>query len=173
MKLFLWNYGMFEQMKFCGGFIISILMGITRDKGPLCIPDLRQIYLYWQWFSGTPEKLLVRGFILSLVPCELPVHGDKTSAGSVLDCLIKVGGECTVFSTLPVLYTPNWTTVCPVMQIFMGGGKHLSLMGGGNSVTGMFYPFGCIASTPGPWVRVTLGSAARYAYPVLDASPEC
>jgi len=29
------------------------------------------------------------------------------------------------------------------------------------------------ASTPGPWVGVTLGSAARYAYPALDASPVC
>ena len=45
-ETFLWIYGMFEQMKFCGGFIISILMGITCDEGPLCIPDLRQIYLY-------------------------------------------------------------------------------------------------------------------------------
>jgi len=30
-----------------------------------------------------------------------------------------------------------------------------------------------VASTPGPWVGVTLGSAARYAYPALDASPVC
>ena len=52
--------------------------------------------------------------------------GDKTSAGSVLDCPIKVGGDCSVFSTLLVLYTPNWTTVYPVMQVLMGGGTLLS-----------------------------------------------
>ena len=55
-ETFLWIHGMFEQMKFCGDFKISILMGITCDEGPLCIPDLRQIYLYWQWPFGTPEK---------------------------------------------------------------------------------------------------------------------
>ena len=31
------------------------------------------------------------------------------------------------FSTLLVLYTPNWTTVYPVMQVLMGGGTLLSL----------------------------------------------
>ena len=39
--------------------------------------------------------------------------GDKTSAGSVLDCPIKVGGESTVFSTLLVLYSQlNYCVSC-------------------------------------------------------------
>ena len=40
-------------------------------------------------------------------------YGGKTSAGSVLDCPIKVGGESTVFSTLLVLYSQlNYCVSC-------------------------------------------------------------
>ena len=45
-ETFLLNYGMFEKMKFCGGFITSIVMGTTCNEGPLHTTDLRQIYLY-------------------------------------------------------------------------------------------------------------------------------
>ena len=45
-ETFMCNYGMFEQIKFCGGFIVSILMGTTCDEGPLRITDLRRIYMF-------------------------------------------------------------------------------------------------------------------------------
>ena len=126
-------------------------MGTTCNEGPLHTTILRQIYLYWQWPFGTPEKIVGTWLQVIIGAMWIAKPWGETSAGSVLDCPIKVGGECAVFSTVPVLYTPNWTTVYPVMQVLMGGGKLMSSRFGfllfiicflGDPVTYLFYPSG-------------------------------
>ena len=69
------------------------------------------------------------------------------------------------------------------MQVLMGGGKLMSSRFGflrfmicflGDSATYIFYPSGSKCRLdPRALSCVTLGSAARYAYPALDASPVC
>ena len=126
-------------------------MGTTCNEGPLHTTILRQIYLYWQWPFGTPEKLLVRGFMLSLVPCDLPGHGGLNLCWFSSWLSYKSGRREYSFFLLCWSYTPNWTTVYPVMQVLMGGGKLMSSRFGfllfmmcffGDSATCMYYPSG-------------------------------
>ena len=80
-------------------------MGTTCNEGPLHTTILRQIYLYWQWPFETPEKIVGTWLHVIIGAMWIARPWRVTSAGSVLDCPIKVGEESTVFSTLLVLYS--------------------------------------------------------------------
>ena len=110
--------------------------------------------------------------------------GDKTSAGSVLDCPIQVGGECSVFfqSAGPIYSQLNNCVSC--YAGFDGWWYSFEfevwILAVYDPVSLAIPWLACsihlgrsIASTPGPCVGVTLGSAAQYAYPALDASLVC
>ena len=55
-ETFLWNYGMFVQLKFCGGFINLFLSWeqVSEKEVALQYQHLRQIYLYF--CSGITQK---------------------------------------------------------------------------------------------------------------------
>ena len=158
-------------------------MGTTCDEGPLCITDLKHIYLYWQWLFGTPEKLLVRGFMLSLVPCDSPGHGGLNLCWFSSWLFYKSGRReySFFYSAGPILPTELLCILLcrfwwVVVNLWVEGLDFCCLWSVSLVILRLTYSIHLgrsVASTPGPWVGVTLGSAARYAYPALDASPVC
>ena len=112
---------------------------------------LRQIYLYWQWLFGTPEKLLVHGFMLSLAPCESLGHGGLNLCWLSSWLSYKSGRReySFFYSAGPILPTE---LLCILLCRFWWVVVHFWVRGLdscclwtcflGNSVTCMFYPFG-------------------------------
>ena len=157
-------------------------MGTTCNEGPLHTTILRQIYLYWQWPFGTPEKIVGTWLHVIIGAMWIAKTWGETSAGSVLDCSIKVGGEYSFFySAGPILPTELLCILLcrfwwVVVNLWVRGLDFCCLWSVSLVILWLTYSIHLgrsIVSTPGPWVGVTLGSAARYAYPVLDVSPVC
>ena len=132
---------------------------------------------------GTPEKLLVRGFMLSLVPCDSPGHGGLNlcwfsswlsyKSGRREYSFFYSAGPILPTELLCILLCRFWWVV---VNLWVRGLDFCCLWSVSLVILRLTYSIHLgrsVASTPGPWVGVTLGSAARYAYPALDASPVC